>query len=92
MTINKELFEFLLKALSQIINIFNARVAMIFIFDSDHPGFAGLAWRMLPHVNTPKVLGPAVALWLVLATALWYVRKRHPWSPPRTRGIWRRVD
>jgi hypothetical protein len=48
---------------------------------------AGLAWRFLPDAPAPLVLGVAVAIWLFLATFLWYIRKRHPWSPPRTREI-----
>jgi hypothetical protein len=46
--------------------------------------FAGLVWRWLPRANVTVVLSVAVATWLCLATALWYIRKHHPWSPPRT--------
>jgi hypothetical protein len=46
--------------------------------------FAGLVWRWLPRANVGVVLGLAVATWFFLATSLWYIRKHHPWSPPRT--------
>jgi hypothetical protein len=49
--------------------------------------FAGLSWRFLPDAPVPMVLGVALATWSFLAAFLWYIRKRHPWSPPRTRGI-----
>jgi hypothetical protein len=47
-------------------------------------GFAAFVWRALPIGHTGVILGIAAVLWLFLATFLWYVRKRHPWSPPRT--------
>jgi hypothetical protein len=47
--------------------------------------FAAVCWRMLPQANLAVGLGSALAVWLMLAAFLWYVRKRHPWSPPRTR-------
>jgi Protein of unknown function (DUF3147) len=46
-------------------------------------GFAALVWQLSPRANVVAVLGCAVVTWLFLATALWYIRKRHPWSPPR---------
>jgi hypothetical protein len=48
--------------------------------------FASLTWRFLPDANVTLVLGAAVVAWALLAALLWYIRKRHPWSPPRTRG------
>jgi hypothetical protein len=46
--------------------------------------FAGLAWRFLPNANVALVLALALAAWLFVATSLWYIRKHHPWSRPRT--------
>jgi Protein of unknown function (DUF3147) len=45
--------------------------------------FAGLTWQLLPHANLALVLGCAIVAWFVLAILFWYIRKRHPWSPPR---------
>jgi hypothetical protein len=45
--------------------------------------FAALAWQFLARANTAVILGSALATWLFLAAAMWYVRKHHPWSPPR---------
>ena len=39
--------------------------------------FAWAVWRMLPHLGSAKVLGAALALWVILATALWRTRKLH---------------
>lgn len=47
--------------------------------------FAGLSWRLLPDTNAALVLCLALLAWLLVASSLWYVRKHHPWSPPRTR-------
>jgi Protein of unknown function (DUF3147) len=47
--------------------------------------FALLVWRLLPQVNIAATLAISLGAWFVVATMLWYVRKRHPWSPPRTR-------
>jgi hypothetical protein len=47
--------------------------------------FAVLAWRLLPRANAAVSLATAFSSWLILATLIWYVRKRHPWSPPHTR-------
>jgi hypothetical protein len=47
--------------------------------------FAAVCWQMLPRANFIVVLGAALVVWLMLAALLWYVRKRHPWSPTRTR-------
>jgi hypothetical protein len=46
--------------------------------------FAVIIWRALPGANIAAVLSVALVSWLGLAALLWYVRKRHPWSPPRT--------
>jgi hypothetical protein len=46
--------------------------------------FAGLVWQLLPRANVAVVLAFALATWILLATLLWYVRKHHPWSRPRT--------
>jgi hypothetical protein len=47
--------------------------------------FAAWLWRMLPRTNIAVALGSAIGGWFMLATLIWYIRKRHPWSPPRTR-------
>jgi hypothetical protein len=47
--------------------------------------FAALAWRLLPRAHLAVVLGLSVSGWVLAATMLWYVRKHHPWSPPRAR-------
>jgi hypothetical protein len=46
--------------------------------------FAGLVWQLLPRMKPAAALACALGSWLLLATLLWYVRRRHPWSPPRT--------
>jgi hypothetical protein len=46
--------------------------------------FAALAWRFLPRAPLSLVLGMSVTAWFILASLLWYLRKRHPWAPPRT--------
>lgn len=48
--------------------------------------FAGISWQLLPDTNVALVLCIALLAWLSVASALWYVRKHHPWSPPRRRG------
>jgi hypothetical protein len=47
--------------------------------------FAGLVWQLLPRTKPAVALAFALGSWFLLAALLWYVRKRHPWSPPRTR-------
>jgi hypothetical protein len=47
--------------------------------------FAGSLWNLLPRMNAAIALIFSLAVWFALAALLWYVRKRHPWSPPRTR-------
>lgn len=47
--------------------------------------FATLAWQLLPRAHWGVVLGISMSAWFILAASLWYLRKHHPWSPPRTR-------
>jgi hypothetical protein len=46
--------------------------------------FAALAWQLLPRAHWAVVLGMSMSAWFILAASLWYLRKHHPWSPPRT--------
>jgi hypothetical protein len=48
--------------------------------------FAGFAWQMLPRTHLAVGLSCSMLAWLLLASLLWYIRKRHPWSPPRTKN------
>jgi hypothetical protein len=47
--------------------------------------FAAVVWRASPFTAGSVVLTAAGLAWLCLATALWYVRKHHPWARPRHR-------
>jgi hypothetical protein len=47
--------------------------------------FAVVIWKLLPRANCLATLSLALAIWLGLATSLWYVRKHHPWAR-RSRG------
>ena len=47
--------------------------------------FAGVIWKMLPHASSPAVLGAAFVLWIVLAIAIWRVRKLHVYLSRRPR-------
>jgi Protein of unknown function (DUF3147) len=44
--------------------------------------FAFIALRLLPKNSLWASLLLAIAAWLVISSALWYVRKHHPWAPP----------
>jgi hypothetical protein len=46
--------------------------------------FAALAWWLLPIHSAAVSLCASLVLWLCLAALLWYARKHHPWSRPRT--------
>jgi hypothetical protein len=48
--------------------------------------FAFVALRLLPQNSPSTSLLLAVATWLVVSGALWYVRKHHPWARPDRAG------
>ena len=48
--------------------------------------FAWLIWKMLPHANPAGVLSAAFLLWIVLAIAIWRVRKLHVYLSRRPRS------
>ena len=48
--------------------------------------FAAITWKLLPRGNVGVVLFCALVGWFAVSSALWYVRKHHPWSRPKHRG------
>ena len=48
-------------------------------------GFALILWKALPHYPSAEVLGAALAMWLVMATGIWRVRKLHVYFSRRRR-------
>lgn len=47
--------------------------------------FAFVALKLLTQMSLWAVLLTGIAVWLCVATALWYVRKHHPWARPNRR-------
>ena len=45
--------------------------------------FATLTWRFSVRSPIAATLLFAFLTWACVATLLWYIRKHHPWSPPR---------
>jgi len=46
--------------------------------------FALIVWKLLPHMGAVSTLSLALGCWFGVSSGLWYVRKHHPWSRPRT--------
>lgn len=45
--------------------------------------FALIAWKRLPRANVFATLFLALVCWFAVSVVSWYIRKHHPWSPPR---------
>jgi hypothetical protein len=42
--------------------------------------FGAVVWRLLPHSRPSATLALALGSWLAVSSALWYLRKHHPWA------------